>query len=89
MATEQRSTSTPKPRTPREAKVPQPDLQAICLQRLLQAEAEVSIFLLSGIRMQGLIGGFDSHTVLLLQPGAGKQLLYKQGIASIVPRVVR
>ena len=89
MATEQRSTSTPKARTPRGAKAPQPDLQAICLQRLLEAEAEVFIFLLNGTRMQGFIGGFDNHTVLLQQPGAGKQLIYKQGIASIVPRSVR
>ena len=89
MATEQRSTSTPKPRTPREAKEPQPDLQAICLQRLLEAEAEVFIFLLSGIRIQGFIGGFDMHTVLLQQPRAGQQVLYKQGIASIVPKANR
>jgi RNA chaperone Hfq len=89
MVTEQRSTSTPKPRTPREAKAPQPDLQAICLQRLLEAEVEVFIFLLSGIRMQGFIGGFDIHTVLLQQPGSGQQLLYKQGVASIVPKVNR
>ena len=46
-------------------------------------------FLLSGIRMQGLIGGFDIHTVLLQQPGALQQLLYKQGIASIVPKANR
>ena len=89
MATEQRSTSTPKQRTPREAKGPQPDLQVICLQRLLEAEAEVFVFLLNGTRMQGFIGGFDNHTVLLQQPGAWKQLVYKQGIASIVPRSVR
>jgi host factor-I protein len=89
MATEQCSTSTTKPQTPREAKAPQPDLQVICLQRLLEAEAEVFVFLLNGTRMQGFIGGFDNHTVLLQQPGAGKQLIYKQGSASIVPRSVR
>jgi RNA chaperone Hfq len=89
MGTEQRSTSTPKPRMPRESKAPQPDLQAICHQRLLEAEVEVFIFLLSGIRMQGLIGGFDIHTVLLRQPGSGQQLFYKQGIASIVPQAHR
>ena len=89
MVTEQRSTSTPKARTPREAKTPQPDLQAICLQRLLEAEAEVFIFLLNGTRMQGFIGGFDIHTVLLQQPGSGQQLFYKEGIASIVPKAPR
>ena len=89
MVTEKRSASTPKPRTSREAKAPQLDLQAICLQRLLEAEAEVFIFLLSGIRMQGFIGGFDIHTMLLQQPGSGQQQLYKQGIASIVPKVNR
>jgi RNA chaperone Hfq len=58
-------------------------------RHLLEAEAEVFIFLLSGIRMQGFIGGFDIHTVLLQQPGSGQQLLYKQGIASIVPKANR
>ena len=89
MVTEQPSTSRLKPRTFREAKAPQPDLQAICLHRLLKAEAEVFIFLLNGTRMQGCIGGFDNHTVLLQQPGSGQQLFYKQGIASIVPKAVR
>jgi RNA chaperone Hfq len=81
-------TTMPKTRAPRDTSA-QPDLQAICLQRLLEAEAEVFIFLLSGIRMQGFIGGFDIHTVLLQQPGSGQQLLYKQGIASIVPKANR
>lgn len=89
MVTEQRSTPTPRPRSPREAKAPQHDLQAICLQRLLEAEAEVFIFLLNGTRMLGFIGGFDTHTVLLQQAGAGQQLFYKQGIASIVPKAPR
>ena len=34
----------------------------------------------------GIIGGFDKHTVLLQQPGSAQQLLYKQGIATIVPK---
>ena len=81
-------TTMPKTRAPREASA-QPDLQGICLQRLLEAEVEVFMFLLSGIRMHGFIGAFDIHTVLLQQPGSGQQLLYKQGIASIVPKVNR
>ena len=81
-------TTMPKTRAPRDTSA-QPDLQAICLQRLLEAEAEVFIFLLNGTRMQGFIGGFDNHTVLLQQPGSGQQLFYKQGIASIVPKAVR
>jgi RNA chaperone Hfq len=89
MVTEQRGTSMPKSRAPREVKAPQPDLQAICLQRLLEAEVEVFICLLNGTRMQGFIGGFDNHTVLLQQPGSGQHLFYKQGIASIVPKAPR
>ena len=79
----------PKTRAPRRSSAPPPDLQAICLQRLLEAEAEVFVFLLNGTRMQGFIGGFDNHTVLLQQPGSGQQLFYKQGIATIVPKANR
>jgi RNA chaperone Hfq len=74
----------PKTRAPRETSVAQPSLQAICLQRLLEDNIEVFVYLVSGIRVQGFIGGFDNQTLLLQLPGSAQQLLYKQGIASIV-----
>ncbi len=79
----------PKTLTPRETSAPSPSLQAICLQGLQEGNVEVFIFLMSGIRMYGFIGGFDKHTVLLQQPGSAPLLLYKHGIASIVPKADR
>ena len=74
--------------TPRET-IASPSLQAICLQRLLEDNVEVFVYLVSGIRLQGLIGGFDNQTVLLQLRGSAQQLLYKKGISTIVPKVDR
>lgn len=75
--------------TPRETSASPPTLQAICLQHLLEDKVEVFVYLVSGIRLQGFIGGFDKQTVLLQQPGSAQQLLYKEGISTIVPKVDR
>ena len=60
----------PKTRIPREASAPPPDLQTICLQRLLETGAEVCIFLLDGPGCRASLGS-DNHTVLLQQRGSG------------------
>jgi host factor-I protein len=72
--------------TPRETSASPPSLQAICLQRLLEDKVEVFVYLVSGIRLQGLIGGFDKQTLLLQLPGSAQQLLYKKGISTVVPK---
>ncbi len=58
-------------------------LQEPFLNALRLEQVPVSIFLVSGIKLQGTIESFDQYVLLL--KGAVSQLIYKHAIASIVP----
>ena len=61
------------------------NLQDGFLNEVRKEGIQVTIFLLSGVPLKGLVRGFDSFTVLLDSPGKPSQLVYKHAIASIVP----
>ncbi|QDH15369.1 RNA chaperone Hfq [Oecophyllibacter saccharovorans] len=53
--------------------------------RHLQAAAEsVTVFLVNGVKLQGIISQFDAHTLLLRREGH-VQLVYKNAISTIMP----
>jgi host factor-I protein len=58
-------------------------LQDSFLQVLVDKEVPVSVYLISGIKLQGKISKFDQH-VILLRSGIS-QLIYKRAISTIVP----
>lgn len=58
-------------------------LQDNFLQILVDKEVPVSIYLISGIKLQGKISSFDQH-VVLLKSGIS-QLIYKRAVSTIVP----
>jgi host factor-I protein len=58
-------------------------LQDSFLQVLVDKEVPVSVYLISGIKLQGKISSFDQH-VILLKSGIS-QLIYKRAISTIVP----
>jgi len=51
---------------------------------LRKERVPVSIFLVKGTRLQGVITFFDQFT-LLLEDGDSQQLVYKHSISTIVP----
>jgi len=53
---------------------------------LRDTKAEVTMFLVTGVRLQGYISGFDSYTVLLKR-GDSSQAVYKHAISAINPAV--
>ncbi|GLP89877.1 RNA chaperone Hfq [Gluconobacter frateurii] len=59
-------------------------VQEIFLQHLRQAEAPVTVFLVNGVKLQGVVSQFDSHTLLLRRDGH-VQLIYKHAISTIMP----
>lgn len=61
-----------------------PQLQDSFLQALCQTRTPVSIFLVSGIRLKGVVESFDMH-MLTLTSGAGSQMVYKHVISTIQP----
>jgi host factor-I protein len=58
-------------------------LQDAYLNRLRKDKVPVVVYLTNGIRLRGVIKGFDSFVVLL--KGAGPQLIYKHAISTILP----
>ncbi len=59
-------------------------LQDIYLNRLRRDGAVVTMFLMNGFQMHGVIRGFDGFTVVLEADGR-QQLIYKHAISTIVP----
>ena len=58
-------------------------LQDIYLNYLRKEKIPVSIFLVNGTRLKGLIKGFDNFVILLKQ--TTQQLIYKHAISTISP----
>ncbi|MEF9438333.1 MAG: RNA chaperone Hfq [Candidatus Mariimomonas ferrooxydans] len=59
------------------------NLQDLYLNSLRKEKIPVVIYLTNGVRLKGVIKGFDNFVVLLKQ---GKhQLIYKHAISTIIP----
>lgn len=63
----------------------QMNLQDAFLNQVRKEHVPVTIYLVGGVQLKGLIKGFDSFTVLLDSPGKPTQIVYKHAIASVVP----
>jgi len=58
-------------------------LQDIFLNTLRRDKVPVVIYLTNGVRLKGVIKGFDSFVILLKE--ANDQLIYKHAISTIIP----
>ena len=58
-------------------------LQDEFLNQLRKEHVSVSIYLMNGIKLQGLIESFDQYAILL--KNTVSQLVYKHAISTIVP----
>jgi len=59
-------------------------LQDQFLNSVRRAKSPVTIFLVKGVKLQGVITWFDSFSLLLRREG-GSQLVYKHSISTIMP----
>ena len=59
-------------------------LQDHFLNSVRRAKAPVTIFLVKGVKLQGVITWFDAFSLLLRREGAS-QLVYKHSISTIMP----
>lgn len=59
-------------------------IQTSFLQKLIQEELSVTIFLIGGTKLQGILVGQDED-VLLLRRDAHTQLIYKHAISTVMP----
>ena len=60
------------------------NLQDLFLLSARRARMPVTVFLVNGFQMRGVITGFDSFVVILESDGK-QQMLYKHAISTIVP----
>ncbi|HEX8525818.1 RNA chaperone Hfq [Allosphingosinicella sp.] len=60
------------------------NLQDLFLNGLRRSKAPVTMFLVKGVKLQGVITWFDNFSVLLRRDGQA-QLIYKHAISTIMP----
>ena len=60
------------------------NLQDIFLLRARRDKTPVTMFLMNGFQMRGIITGFDAFVVLLDSEGK-QQVIYKHAISTIAP----
>ncbi len=60
------------------------NLQDAFLNQVRKDKVVLTVFLMNGFQMHGIIRGFDGFTVLLDTDGK-QQLIYKHAISTIIP----
>jgi host factor-I protein len=60
------------------------NLQDIFLNSLRKSKTPVTMFLVKGVKLQGIITWFDNFSVLLRRDGQA-QLIYKHAISTVMP----
>ena len=59
-------------------------LQDLFLNDIRKEHQFVTVFLMNGFQMKGVITGFDSFVVCLVSDGR-QQMIYKHAISTVVP----
>ena len=62
----------------------QQNLQDVFLNQMRKQHEAVTVFLINGVKLQGIITWFDNFCVLLRRDGQS-QLVYKHAISTIMP----
>jgi len=90
-----KETLKPRPKPPSETAPPSPvagtnsgargaNLQDVFLNHLRREKMSVTMFLVKGVKLQGIITWFDNFSILLRREGQS-QLVYKHAISTIMP----
>jgi len=62
----------------------QQNLQDVFLNSVRKTKTSVTVFLVNGVKLQGIITWFDNFCVLLRRDGHS-QLVYKHAISTVMP----
>lgn len=60
------------------------NLQDAMLRQVTREHTPVTLFLMNGFQMRGVITGYDNFVVVLLTEGR-QQMIYKHAISTMVP----
>ena len=61
------------------------NLQDAILKEVRREKVPVTLFLMNGFQLRGVITGFDSFVVLLVSEGNKQQMIYKHAISTLAP----
>lgn len=61
-------------------------MQDVFLKHLCKNKIATTVFLVNGVKLQGMISCFDNFSVLLRRDGHA-QLVYKHAISTVMPNV--
>ena len=61
------------------------DVQSHFLNYARRQKVPLVLFLVNGVKLQGVLSSFDNHT-LIIKRDASTQLIYKHAISTIVPQ---
>ncbi len=61
------------------------NLQDIFLNQVRKDHIPISIFLINGFQLKGIVKGFDNYT-LVLETDGKQQLVYKHAISTLIPQ---
>lgn len=67
----------------KESAMPANNLQDNYLNQLRKDKTPVVVYLTNGVRLKGVVKGFDSFVIVLKE--ATQQLIYKHAVSTIVP----
>ena len=60
------------------------NVQEIFLNSIRKEKIPVTVFLINGVKLQGIVTWFDNFSLLLRRDGTS-QLVYKHAISTVVP----
>ena len=60
------------------------NLQDVFLNKARKENIGITVFLVNGYQMKGLVKGFDNYT-LILESEDKQQMIYKHAISTIIP----
>ncbi|WP_459128938.1 RNA chaperone Hfq [Guggenheimella bovis] len=60
------------------------NLQDLFLNQVRKEHMPITIFLVSGYQIRGLVKGFDSYTIVIDSEGT-QEMIYKHAISTLIP----
>jgi host factor-I protein len=60
------------------------NLQDVFLNHVRKSKTPLTLFLVNGVKLQGIVTGFDNFSILLKRD-AQSQLVYKHAISTVMP----
>ncbi|WP_369800159.1 RNA chaperone Hfq [Anaerosalibacter sp. Marseille-P3206] len=60
------------------------NLQDVFLNKTRKENISITVYLMNGYQLKGIVKGFDNYTIILDSDGK-QQMIYKHAISTIVP----